>query len=136
MSNTWTPGPGERFVTNTTVRPVSGDLVCVEWGDTFGVIPADVWLWQAGNSWKATMHPEIATWWEGTSDEERLSLDCPDVWARHISDVPTTGTLDWCWTDDAEAAARRGMVALSHLSGLIDRSRPCTRPHSVVGSLS
>lgn len=100
-------------ITYRSDRPQPGELVCVEWGDG-NIIPADVWLYQVGDHWKATVHPEIDTWWEGSDTEDLRSA--PPNWVRHIADVPETGTLDWVHTSRPYDALRAGAAHLSRLA--------------------
>lgn len=73
----------------------AGMVPCHEYGE-LGVIPADVWLWSAGNVWVATNHREIRTWWDGADDEDRFAA--PTQWAVPIDIDPRTvrpGTLQY-----------------------------------------
>lgn len=58
-----------------------------EWGDR-GIIPAEVWLWQAGDVWAATNANEIRTWWDGADDEDRDAA--PRLWIVPIDVDPRT----------------------------------------------
>lgn len=60
-------------------------------------LPADVWLWAAGNLWVATVDLFHDDWWEGADPEDIAAR--PANWRRPIADVPTTGTLRYVTRD-------------------------------------
>lgn len=101
-------------------------------------MPADTWLWQHGDRWVAHVGMwHVEDWWEGADDEDIAAR--PDNWARHILDVPTTGTLVYLdaegtehtvfatpkspdprfdsFTDDELAALAQGMIDLASAPG-------------------
>ena len=96
-------------------RPLPGTLVCTELGDK--IVPADVWLYQIGNHWKATMHTEIATWWDGSDPENILGEEVPWDWHRPIADVPRGGTLGWVSTDDHAEVFANAREMHRHFAG-------------------
>lgn len=55
-------------------------------------MPADTWLWQSGDIWAAHVGTwYIDSWWEDADPADIAAR--PERWARHILDVPETGTL-------------------------------------------
>ena len=91
-----------------------GKVPCHEYGE-FGVIPADVWLWSAGNQWAATNHREIPTWWDGADDADRAAA--PAQWAVPIDNDPRRirpGTLVYDTLDRPENCQAEYRAAMAY----------------------
>lgn len=106
-----------------TRRPNPGERVCCEWGE-WGVIDADVWLWQTGNGWCATTVGEIETWWDGSDDETIASR--PDVWCVPIGSVPEGDSYAWISVGSGEwwKVTSNTEAYLAHLAKVAGQKKP------------
>ena len=72
-------------------RPVPTDLVCTAFGD-WGLVAADVWLWQTGDRWSAQEAWEVKTWWDDS--EPPTGPGFPKLASYPAQVTPSTMTPD------------------------------------------